>query len=324
MSPSTGFVRSPEPEAVQYYDKKTFSMKLFELNLNCEFTDNVLADLGKQFSLDELELSLHEETLNRRGQVGDFERIAEDVRTLARSNCRVSFSPTLKLSEKVIFPHSPSQRKGIEDARFVRFLNDDGSSQYYATFTAFDGNVMLPQLLETEDFQNFHIMTLNGQAVQNKGMALFPRKVNGKYLMLSRQDNENIYLMSSDNIHFWHGIQTLLKPNFSWQFVQVGNCGSPIEISEGWLVLNHGVGSVREYCIGAFLLDLDDPSKIIGRLKTPLIRPETEEREGYVPNVVYSCGAVVHNELLFIPYGYSDYATRFATINLAELLENFV
>ena len=142
--------------------------------------------------------------------------------------------------------------------------------------------------------------------------------------MLSRQDNENIYLMSSDNIHFWHDAQKLLKPNFSWQYIQLGNCGSPIEISEGWLVLNHGVGPVREYCIGAFLLDLDDRSKMIGRLKTPLIRPETEEREGYVPNVVYSCGAVVHNELLFIPYGYSDYATRFATINLAELLENII
>lgn len=324
MSPLTKFVQDPEPQANQYFDKKIFSMKLFELNLSCEFTGNVLADLGKEFSLDELESSLKEEMLRCRGQAEDFKWIVEDVRTLARSNFRVSFSPILKLSEKVIFPHSPNQRKGIEDARFVRFRNDDGSSQYYATFTAYDGKAIFPQLLETKDFQNFHIMTLNGQAVQNKGMALFPRKVNGKFLMLSRQDNENIYLMSSDNIHFWHDAQKILKPNSLWQYVQVGNCGSPIELPEGWLVLNHGVGPVREYCIGAFLLDLDDPTKIIGRLKKPLIRSETEEREGYVPNVVYSCGAVVHNELLFIPYGYSDYATRFATINLAELLEKMI
>ena len=175
--------------------------------------------------------------------------------------------------------------------------------------------MILPQFIETPDFLHFKFITLNGPAVQNKGMALFPRKINGHYAMLSRQDYENIYVMFSDHLHFWHTTQLLLKPTFPWEFIQLGNCGSPIETDAGWLVLSHGVGPMRKYCIGAFLLDRDDPTKVIGRLREPLIKPNENEREGYVPNVVYSCGSLLHGRQLIIPYAMSDYATTFATLS---------
>jgi predicted GH43/DUF377 family glycosyl hydrolase len=239
---------------------------------------------------------------------------------LARSNFEVQFQPEQQLSERILFPATPSQRNGIEDARFVCFEDEDGTRRYYATFTAFDGKVVMPELVETSDFLQFRFITLNGPAAQNKGMALFPRKINGLYAMLSRQDNENIYLMLSDNVHFWNERQVLLKPLFSWELVQLGNCGSPIETDAGWLVLSHGVGPMRKYCIGAFLLDRDDPGKVIGRLHEPLLKPNENEREGYVPNVVYSCGALVHEGMLILPYGLADQATGFATVRLEEVL----
>ena len=235
-------------------------------------------------------------------------------------NKYVQFKPEQRLSERILFPASPSQRNGIEDARFVYFERDDGTHVYYATFTAFDGKVIMPELVETSDFLLFRFITLNGPAAENKGMALFPRKINGLYAMLSRQDNENIYLMFSDNIHFWYERKLLLKPTFPWEFVQLGNCGSPIETDAGWLVLSHGVGPMRKYCIGAFLLDRDDPAKVIGRLREPLLAPNQSEREGYVPNVVYTCGALVHNGELIIPYALADHATGFATVPLNKLL----
>jgi predicted GH43/DUF377 family glycosyl hydrolase len=239
---------------------------------------------------------------------------------LARSNHEVQFQPQQQLSERVLFPATPSQRNGIEDARFVRFRNEDESYVYYATFTAFDGKMILPELVETTDFLRFRFITLNGRAAENKGMALFPRKINGRYAMLSRQDNENIYLMFSDNVHFWHERELLLKPKFSWELVQLGNCGSPIETEAGWLVLSHGVGPLRTYCIGAFLLDRDNPGKVIGRLHEPLLKPNQNERQGYVPNVVYTCGALVHNGELIIPYAMADHATGFATVPIDEVL----
>jgi predicted GH43/DUF377 family glycosyl hydrolase len=240
--------------------------------------------------------------------------------TLAKANYEVSYSPEQHISERVIFPFSPTEANGIEDARFVQFHDDDGSVRYYATYTAFDGKVILPQILETDDFLHFKVSTLNGPEVRNKGFALFPRKVNGLYAMLSRQDNENIYLMYSDAIHFWYTKELIAKPTYSWEFVQLGNCGSPLETEAGWLVLTHGVGAMRKYAMGAFLLDLDDPSRVVGRLDVPLLEPDANEREGYVPNVVYSCGAVIHNRELVIPYAMSDYASTFATISLDEIL----
>ena len=200
------------------------------------------------------------------------------------------------------------------------FHDDDGSTRYYATYTAFDGKVVLPQLLETEDFLHFKISTLNGPEVRNKGFALFPRKIGGHYAMLSRQDNENIFLMYSDMLHFWYTKELILKPTFPWEFVQIGNCGSPIETEAGWLVLSHGVGPMRKYSMGAFLLDLDNPTQVIGRLSEPLLTPNENEREGYVPNVVYSCGAALHGRELIIPYAMADYASSFATVSLDEVL----
>jgi predicted GH43/DUF377 family glycosyl hydrolase len=239
---------------------------------------------------------------------------------LARSNYEVQFEASQELSGRIIFPSTPSQRNGIEDARFVCFDKEDGTQKYFATFTAFDGTTVLPELLETSDFLHFKFISLNGPAAKNKGMAMFPRRIGGRYAMLGRQDNETISLMLSDNIHFWDEHSPLLKPTFPWELVQIGNCGSPIETGKGWLVLSHGVGSMRKYCIGAFLLDLADPSKVIGRLREPLLKPNENEREGYVPNVVYTCGALVHKEQLIIPYGMADHATGFATVPLADVL----
>jgi len=243
------------------------------------------------------------------------------MRWLAESNYEIHFSPLTAVSERIIFPASPNESNGIEDARFVRFVDDDGAVMYYATYTAYNGRVILPQLMETTDFLHFRVLTLNGQAVQNKGMALFPRRINGKYAMLSRQDDEDLFLMTSENPHFWSGPHPLQAPSQPWEFVKIGNCGSPIETEAGWLVLTHGVGPMRKYCIGAILLDLDDPSKVIGRLDQPLLKPQGHEREGYVPNVVYSCGSLIHGGRLILPYGMSDSASTIVTCDLGELLE---
>lgn len=245
---------------------------------------------------------------------------ANGMMLLAESNYEVHFNTSSHVSQRILFPSAPSQSNGIEDARFVRFKDDDGSYTYYATYTAYDGRITLPQMLETKDFIHFKFITLNGPAVQNKGMALFPRKINGQYAMLSRQDDENILIMYSDNIHFWETTKAILKPAYPWEFIKIGTCGSPIETKAGWLVLSHGVGAMRKYCIGAFLLDLKDPSRVIGRLHEPLIAPNESEREGYVPNVVYTCGSMLHDKELIIPYAMSDYATSFATVSLSTLL----
>jgi predicted GH43/DUF377 family glycosyl hydrolase len=239
---------------------------------------------------------------------------------LAEQNYEIRFEGTHPLSERVIFPRMNHHNQAIEDARFVRFEDDDGAAMYSATYTAYDGRTFLPQLLQTEDFRTFRFITLNGAGVANKGMALFPRKVNGRYAMLSRQDGENIYLMYSDHLHFWRDATLIMKPTASWEFVQLGNCGSPIETRAGWLVLTHGVGPMRRYCIGAVLLDLEDPTRVIGRLNAPLMEPDENERDGYVPNVVYTCGALIHGERLILPYAMSDYATRIAWVDVNELL----
>ncbi len=277
--------------------------------------------LGDSFAAHELRASLNTEQFRHSdGMSLDEQNTIQGIWMLARSNYEVQFQPEEELSQRVLFPATPSQRNGIEDARFVRFLNGDGTYIYYATFTAFDGRVIMPELVETSDFLHFRFISLNGPAAENKGMALFPRKINGLYAMLSRQDNENINIMFSDNVHFWNERTLLLKPAFPWELVQLGNCGSPIETDAGWLVLSHGVGPMRKYCIGAFLLDRDHPSKVIGRLREPLLSPNESEREGYVPNVVYSCGALLHQGTLIIPYAMADHASAFATVPLDEVL----
>ncbi|MFZ0663963.1 MAG: glycoside hydrolase family 130 protein [Acidobacteriaceae bacterium] len=316
-----GFLTEPSQIPNPLYEKGLFERKLIELRLTREFTRRVLNRLGNSFSLEELRASLQaEQFLQPDGMTQEDQGEAQGIWMLARSNYEVQFQPEQQLSERILFPATPSQRNGIEDARFVYFQNEDGAHIYYATFTAFDGKVVMPELVETSDFLRFRFITLNGPAAQNKGMAIFPRKINGRYAMLSRQDNENIYLMFSDNVHFWNERRVLLKPTFPWELVQLGNCGSPIETDAGWLVLSHGVGPMRKYCIGAFLLDRDDPSKLIGRLREPLLKPNQNEREGYVPNVVYTCGALLDQGELIIPYGLADHATGFATVPLDEVL----
>jgi predicted GH43/DUF377 family glycosyl hydrolase len=231
------------------------------------------------------------------------------------------FEPTPDISERVIFPVTESQSNGIEDARFVQF-SDGGQTTYYATYTAYKGSAIRSELIETTDFLSFRMTPLQGTAARNKGMALFPRKIDGKYAMIARQDNENLYLIYSDDLYTWDGGQAILKPQFPWEFVQIGNCGSPIELEEGWLLLTHGVGPVRKYSIGAALLDKHDPSKVLARSSEPLLRPELSEREGYVPNVVYTCGAMVHNDQLILPYAVSDTYSNFATIQISALLRS--
>jgi len=232
----------------------------------------------------------------------------------------LQFPESLALSERIIFPVSTNESNGIEDARFVRFVEEDGRSVYFATYTAYNGRDILPQLIETTDFLHFCVLTLNGRAAQNKGMALFPRRINGNYVMLSRQDDENILIMKSPNPHYWSDPEMLLRPAEVWESVKLGNCGSPIETDVGWLVITHGVGPMRTYCIGAVLLDLDDPTRVIGRLREPLLCPEGEDREGYVPNVVYSCGSLRHGNEIILPYAMSDRTTSVANVNLDELL----
>ena len=232
---------------------------------------------------------------------------------------RVSFKPDLDISERVIFPLTASQSNGIEDARFVAF-EDGGRRTYYATYTAYSGVAIRSELIETEDFVSFRLSPLRGSAARNKGMALFPRKIGGKYTMIARQDNENLYLIQSDDLYSWDGGQAFLKPQFPWEFVQIGNCGSPIELDEGWLLLTHGVGPVRKYSIGAALLDKRDPSKVLARSREPLVHPEPSERDGYVPNVVYTCGAMRHGDQIVLPYAISDSYSNFATIKIQALL----
>ena len=302
------------------YEKNLFERKLRELGLIGDFSRQALQQLGDNFTLTGLRESLDNASRHLNSRDQETESTARKILTLAQSNYEVQFDTDSRMSERVLFPATPSQSNGIEDARFVAFQNDDGSQTYYATYTAYDGRLILPQFLETTDFLHFKFVTLNGPAVQNKGMALFPRKINGLYAMLGRQDYENIYIMFSDHLHFWQTTQVLLKPSSPWEFVQMGNCGSPIETDAGWLVISHGVGPMRKYCIGAFLLDRDDPTKVLGRLREPLIKPDGDEREGYVPNVVYSCGSLIHNKCLVLPYAMSDFATTFATIPVEEIL----
>ncbi len=318
----TRFVTAATPSPNTAFEKRLFERKLGELGLRSDFSDGVLSQLEEDFTLAELQRcvsdSLHR---SRHADAEQRTHIASGMVALARSNYELRFDPGSRLSERVIFPNTPAECRGIEDARFVAFQEEGGGVIYYATYSAYDGQIVLPQMVETRDFIDFRISTLNGPAIINKGMALFPRKINGCYAMISRQDGENVFIMFSKMLHFWHEKRLLLRPTEPWEFVQLGNCGSPIETEAGWVLLTHGVGPMRRYVLGAVLLDRDDPSRVIGRLREPLLTAENEEREGYVPNVVYSCGGLVHAGNLIIPYAMSDQCTSFAHVPLAELLD---
>lgn len=320
LDPVSRYVTVPDIVPNPSYRKKRFIIKLHEMGFENDHTNAVLAPLADHFTRTDLNKSVSSVRDETRPATQDLSRTLDCIQWLADSNYELLFSPTLAMSERIIFPVSLNESNGIEDARFVRFTDDDGSVMYFATYTAYNGRAILPQLIETENFLHFRVLTLNGSAVQNKGMALFPRRIGGRYAMLSRQDDENLFIMFSDNSHYWSDPQVLLRPAEMWESVKIGNCGSPIETEAGWLVITHGVGPMRKYCIGAALLDLEDPTRVIGRLSQPLLCPEGNEREGYVPNVVYSCGSMLHGRQLILPYAMSDKVTAIVSMSLDELL----
>jgi predicted GH43/DUF377 family glycosyl hydrolase len=320
MDPISRYVAMPGVVVNPTYRKKTFILKFQEMGFQNEWADSAMSGLGDEFSRGELDQSLSAVAHADHPSTHEYNRTLDCIRWLADSNYELQFSPKLGINERIIFPVSANESNGIEDARFVKFTEEGQPPVYYATYTAYNGKAILPQLIETSDFSRFRVLTLNGNAVQNKGMALFPRKVGGRYAMLSRQDDENLLIMFSDNLHFWSDPELLMRPAEVWESIKIGNCGSPIETPDGWLVITHGVGPMRKYCIGAALLDLDDPTKVIGRLRDPLISPMGIEREGYVPNVVYSCGSLLHGRTVILPYAMSDKFTAFASIGLEELL----
>ncbi len=319
FDPTSPLVTSGRRALNPSYSKDVFALKLEDLGVQNEISRAVLDPLPSRFSFEELSgsvASLKSPPISSAMSRETLERI----HWLATSNYEVAFSRDFPICERVIFPASPNESRGMEDARFVRFVEEDGSARYYATYTAYDGHRILPQLIETGDFAEFGVLTLNGARAHNKGMALFPRRIDGRFAMLSRHDNENIHFVTSDDIHFWNHGDSLQTPSHPWELIQIGNCGSPIETEAGWLVLTHGVGPIRQYAIGAMLLDRDDPRRVLGRLAEPLLEPERDERDGYVPNVVYTCGAIVHNGLLILPYGFSDTGVGIVTTPLDELL----
>lgn len=301
------------------YEKLLFRLKLTELDSYADTAERVLDRLPEYFRTEQLHAAIQEVEQSTAHDQGAAQ-VIRTIHWLASSNYECTFHADSSVSERVIFPSSPTESQGMEDARFVRFSYEDGSATYFATYTAYDGYRILPQLIETRDFLSFRVSTLNGSAAVNKGIALFPRKVRGCFVALGRLDNESNQLIRSDNVRFWHERQPLQGPCEPWELIQLGNCGSPIETDAGWLVLTHGVGPMRRYCLGALLLDLEDPSRVIGRLRAPLLEPAEDERNGYVPNVVYSCGGVVHAGWLVLPYGFSDVGTRIATWRLEDVL----
>ncbi len=311
------YISNPDRIEISHIRKEIFLKKMTESGAPSNLTEKITAGLGSTFNVKDLELHLNSKASGSK----DDKQWAEIILSIVRSEYEIYYSAKEPLAERIIFPTSNAESNGIEDARFVQFKDDNGNINYYGTYTAYNGVRIQPQLVETNDFIHFKIGKLFGPEIKNKGMAIFPRKINGQYAMLSRQDAENNYIMFSDDIHFWKEKTLLTKPAFTWELVQSGNCGSPIETEKGWLVLTHGVGPVRKYCIGAMLLDINDPTKVIGRLKEPLLSPNENEREGYVPNVVYSCGSIIYNDELIIPYAMSDYASGFAKVKVKDLLQ---
>jgi predicted GH43/DUF377 family glycosyl hydrolase len=302
------------------YHRSLFAAQLTEAGADVESASFLLGCLPRLFGADDLDRALAALSLQRVTRHGGT-RTGELARRIAACSYEVEFAPASTIPERVLWPHGPSESHGIEDARFVRVTADDGTATYRATYTAFDGSQIEPQVIETSDFRTFRISQLAGPSARNKGMALFPRPVGGRQVALSRWDRENSAIAFSDDGRWWGDPQTLHAPSRPWELTQTGNCGSPVETEAGWLVLTHGVGPMREYAIGALLLDLDDPARVIGDLGEPLMRPDDDERDGYVPNVVYSCGALLHGDRLLLPYGASDASVRFAVVDVPALLD---
>jgi predicted GH43/DUF377 family glycosyl hydrolase len=297
-----------------------FKGELRRLRASVDDSDYVLGPLGARFTAAQLDvrLGLLEDHAATRKQA---RRTIGQIRRVAERSYAISFDKDTPLSERVLLPVTTAESRGMEDARFVRFTDEDGSIIYYASYTAYNGTDIGQQLLETRDFVHFTSSPMSGAAAANKGLALFPRRIAGKFVAMSRSDRETNTITYSDHPRRWEDGSACQRPATSWEVVQLGNCGSPMETDMGWLVLTHGVGPMRTYNIGAILLDLEDPTRIIGRLRDPLLSPTRDEQNGYVPNVVYSCGAMVHAGSLIIPYGIGDSAIRVATVALDELLD---
>jgi len=318
MVPVSKHIDLPNIKKKKSYDKKRFMKKMEEMHIPKEYSSPIMDVLPNKFEYYTLKEAVR--TILTSNNIDEPRRTAlREMTWLIDSYYDIEFHADSKISGRAIFPISSSESKGIEDARFVRFREDDGTEKIYATYTAYDGFTILPKLVSTSDFINFRIMPMHGNGAQNKNFALFPRKIKGKYAMLARIDGVNNYLFYSDRITLWNDPIKIQEPKYPWEFTQIGNCGSPIYTEHGWLVITHGVGPMRRYCIGASLLDLEDPTIEIGRLKEPLLSPLEEEREGYVPNVVYSCGSLIHNNHLILPYAVSDYASSYVTVNMDDL-----
>ncbi len=320
FDPQSNYVRTPRIHVDSSYNRELFQLKLQDMGASKRVVKWLLADLADKFNFAALQAKIDEHINGTKFRASDKKDVVEKAMWLARSNYEILFRPDHQISERVLFPRSESESAGIEDARFVRFVKDDGKIIYYATYTAYNGETILPQLIETTDFLLFKISTLNGKQAHGKGMALFPRKVGGKYVMLSRQDGENNAIMFSDNVHFWKKSQIMQKPMFPYEFFQIGNGGSPIETAEGWLVITHGVGPMRTYSLGIELLDLDNPARVISRIDEPILVPNEYDRDGYVPNVVYSCGAMIFQDELIIPYASADQRCGIAALSLSGLM----
>ncbi len=334
LDPICAFPETPELASSLFWERDFFRDELGERRLpnpsevpgsgpllaEHPVAKEVVRRLPPSFNRELLEQVMGEILAEGRFDPSETAPVFQQVRWVAMSNYRVQFAPQTCLSDRILFPVSEGERRGIEDARFVR-VTDADQPTYCATYVAFDGTHVETQFLETSDFLSFRVSTINGRFAGSKGMALFPRKLGGQYAMISRVDGENIFLMRSDDLRYWNDAEKILEPEQPWEFVQMGNCGSPIETDAGWLLLTHGVGPMRRYCIGAVLLDLEDPSKVIARPRLPLLAPDESERDGYVPNVVYSCGSMVHNGRLVIPYAMSDSASSIATVPLDSLLD---
>ena len=319
MMPVAKHVDMAEVTHKKYYDKVRFIKRMNEMQISGVHSKTIMEALPDRFEYYAFKKSV--DNLLSDKTITQEQRMAlSELTWLADSFYDVEFQRDSDLSARVLFPISDSESKGIEDARFVRFTEDDGSQKTYATYTAYNGHTILPKLLSTDDFYTFRVMPMHGMGARNKNLALFPQKIKGQYAMMARLDGVNNYLMFSDHSTVWNNPKIIQEPKYPWEFTQIGNCGSPLLTKEGWLLISHGVGPMRRYCLGASLFDLDDPSKEIGRLDEPLLIPQENERNGYVPNVVYSCGALIQNNSLILPYAVSDYSSSYAVVNLDELL----
>jgi predicted GH43/DUF377 family glycosyl hydrolase len=323
-----GDVRFDEPaphlvtgrQSPSRYDRDLFHGMLRALEDDGLSTSFVLDRLPQRFTDADLELALsalHDQLVTRRGATDTIDRI----RWIAASNYQVTFPAGSALSARVLIPVAPTESHGMEDARFVRFSHDDGTCTYYAPYTAYDGRDVGSRLLSTTDFCTFEATQLRGQGAQNKGLAFFPRRIGGRYTALSRWDRETNAIVTSSDPNLWDDPVCLQRPTEPWELVQLGNCGSPLETASGWIVLTHGVGPMRRYAVGVELLDLDDPSHVLGHLAQPLFAPTEDERNGYVPNVVYSCGGMIHGDNIVIPYGMADANVGVAVASVDEVLD---